>query len=75
MCVGGVDALVAHQAFDGDRVPGFSFRVGRPADTLGVEHRFQIYDGGHGWKHWAPVIEEALRYALAEAPPAAPGGV
>lgn len=35
---GGVDALVAHQAFDGARVPGLTFRVGAQADTVGVAH-------------------------------------
>ncbi len=30
--------LVAHQAFDGARVPGLVFRVGRQGDTLGEEH-------------------------------------
>jgi len=35
---GGVDLLVCHQGVDGVRVPGFTFRVGRPAETLGVEH-------------------------------------
>lgn len=35
---GDVDALVAHQAFDGHRVPGFTFRSGRQGDTIGAEH-------------------------------------
>jgi DNA repair exonuclease SbcCD nuclease subunit len=34
----GADALVAHQAFDGHRVPGFTFRVGQQRDTLGAQH-------------------------------------
>ncbi|MEZ5397928.1 MAG: metallophosphoesterase [Bryobacterales bacterium] len=34
----GVDLLLAHQAFHGVRVPGFTFRVGRPAETVGAEH-------------------------------------
>ena len=34
----GVDLLVAHQAFDGARVPGLTFRVGQQPDTLGEEH-------------------------------------
>lgn len=33
--IGGVDLLVAHQAFDGSRVPGFTFREGRHPDTIG----------------------------------------
>ncbi len=34
----GVDLLVAHQAFDGSRVPGLTFRVGRQRDTIGEQH-------------------------------------
>lgn len=34
----GADWLVAHQGFDGQAVPGLTFRVGSPADTLGAEH-------------------------------------
>jgi exonuclease SbcD len=37
-CHGGVDLLLAHQAFDGVRVPGFTFRVGAQADTVGAAH-------------------------------------
>lgn len=35
---GGVDALVAHQAFHGSRVPGFTFWEGRHPDTIGARH-------------------------------------
>ena len=35
---GGADVLVAHQAFDGARVPGFTFRVGVQVDTVGPAH-------------------------------------
>jgi enterochelin esterase-like enzyme len=31
---------------------------------LGVEHAFEIYEGKHGWKWWAPVIERALAYVM-----------
>lgn len=34
----GVDLLIAHQAFDGSQVPGFTFRVGRQRDTIGSPH-------------------------------------
>ncbi len=34
----GADWLVAHQGFDGQTVPGLTFRVGKPADTLGAQH-------------------------------------
>jgi DNA repair exonuclease SbcCD nuclease subunit len=37
-CAGGVDFLLAHQAFDGSRVNRFTFRTGRHADTIGAEH-------------------------------------
>jgi S-formylglutathione hydrolase FrmB len=33
-------------------------------EALGIEHVFTEYDGGHGWRHWAPVIEEALPYLV-----------
>lgn len=35
---GGVDLLVCHQGVDGARVPGFTFRPGRPAETLAARH-------------------------------------
>jgi DNA repair exonuclease SbcCD nuclease subunit len=35
---GGVDLLVAHQAFHGARVPGLTFRVGAQGDTIGEQH-------------------------------------
>jgi len=34
----GADLLLCHQAFDGCRVPGFTFRVGRQRDTIGAQH-------------------------------------
>lgn len=33
-----VDLLVTHQAVAGVQVPGFTFRVGTPAETLGPQH-------------------------------------
>lgn len=38
VCKGGVDLLIAHQAFDGSRVPGFTFTAGRQKDTIGAAH-------------------------------------
>jgi len=35
---GGVDLLVTHQAFAGARVPGFTFRVGHPPETVDSRH-------------------------------------
>ena len=35
VCAEGVDALLTHQAFDGSRVPGFTFRPSPGSDTLG----------------------------------------
>ncbi len=32
------DLLVCHQGFEGSKVPGFTFRVGRPAETVGAQH-------------------------------------
>ena len=32
----GYDLLAAHQSFDGVRVPGFTFRPGRPQETVGA---------------------------------------
>lgn len=37
-CAGGVDFLLAHQAFDGCRVNRFTFHTGRHPDTVGPEH-------------------------------------
>lgn len=36
--LGPVDLLLAHQAFDGARVPGWTFRAGRQGDTIGEQH-------------------------------------
>jgi S-formylglutathione hydrolase FrmB len=36
-------------------------------DALGIGNELVEYDGGHGWRYWAPVIEEALAYLLAPA--------
>ena len=33
-------------------------------ERAGVPHAFELYKGGHGWKHWAPVMERAIRFAL-----------
>jgi len=32
--------------------------------TLRIDHVFTTYNGGHGWRYWAPVIEEALPYLV-----------
>ncbi|NCG18850.1 MAG: hypothetical protein GWP91_07540 [Rhodobacterales bacterium] len=37
-CRGGVDFLVAHQAFHGSQVPGLTFQVGHQHDTIGEQH-------------------------------------
>jgi len=31
---------------------------------LGVRHEFVVYDGGHGWEDWQPVIEQAMSFAV-----------
>ncbi len=33
-------------------------------ERLGVDHEFEIYDGEHGWKWWAPVIERSIAYVM-----------
>jgi enterochelin esterase-like enzyme len=33
-------------------------------EVLGIENEFVAYDGGHGWRDWAPVIEGALPYLV-----------
>ncbi len=38
VCRKGVDLLVAHQAFHGSEVPGFTFRAGQQRDTIGEAH-------------------------------------
>ncbi len=35
-------------------------------ERLGVEHEFEIYDGKHGWRWWAPVIDRALAYVIGD---------
>lgn len=34
----GADLLLAHQSFDGARVPGYTFRAGRRPDVVGPQH-------------------------------------
>lgn len=31
---------------------------------IGVDHKFVLYNGGHGWEDWFPVIEKAMNYAV-----------
>jgi enterochelin esterase-like enzyme len=31
---------------------------------IGAEHRMVVYDGGHGWEDWQPIIEQAMTYAV-----------
>ena len=38
VCAPGVDLLLTHMAFDGAKVPGFTFRADRRADTIGRRH-------------------------------------
>ena len=35
--------------------------------ALKINHVFTVFDGGHGWRYWAPVIEQALRTLLISA--------
>ncbi len=32
-------------------------------DKNDVAHHWEIFEGGHGWRFWAPVIERAISYA------------
>lgn len=38
VCEGGVDLLIAHQAFQGSQVPGFTFTASGQKDTIGAAH-------------------------------------
>jgi enterochelin esterase-like enzyme len=33
-------------------------------EQLGVRHEFVVYEGGHGWSDWIPIIERAMTYAI-----------
>jgi len=33
-------------------------------DEAGVPHAFEIFPGGHGWRHWARAIDRAILFAL-----------
>jgi enterochelin esterase-like enzyme len=33
-------------------------------EQIGIPHEYLVYEGGHGWRHWAPIIERAMRYAV-----------
>jgi S-formylglutathione hydrolase FrmB len=37
----------------------------RLLERQGAPHEFELFEGGHGWRHWAPVIERVLQWAIA----------
>jgi S-formylglutathione hydrolase FrmB len=39
----------------------------RLLECLGAPHEFELFAGGHGWRHWSPVIERVMRWT-AESP-------
>lgn len=41
-----------------------SMKFSRHLAHLGVDHKFVLYTGGHGWEDWMPVIEKAMIYAV-----------
>jgi enterochelin esterase-like enzyme len=40
----------------------------RLLEGLEVPHEFELFEGGHGWRFWAPVIERAMTRALESRP-------
>jgi enterochelin esterase-like enzyme len=48
--------------FGGFRKTGDQFH--EHLERLGVEHEWVVYDGGHKWYDWLPVIEQAMRYVI-----------
>ena len=55
-------------AATGDRphIRGTSERFHALCTARGVAHRWSLFMGGHGWRWWAPVMEQALAYALSD---------
>jgi len=33
-------------------------------ESEGVEHRFELFAGRHGWRYWEPAIERAIAYGI-----------
>jgi S-formylglutathione hydrolase FrmB len=52
-----------NEEYSGFRETGEQFHA--HLDRLGVEHEWVVYDGGHKWYDWLPVIERAMRYVTA----------
>ncbi|HUT78772.1 MAG TPA: alpha/beta hydrolase-fold protein [Polyangia bacterium] len=38
----------------------------RLLERLGAPHEFELFEGGHGWRYWAPVIERVMARAVTE---------
>ena len=66
-----IDALTANR----ERLPALRFDCGR-ADTLfaannelhaglerlGIDHTYEVFDGGHEWPYWQEHVEQTLRF-------------
>lgn len=61
----GLDIFLAAGTYDPDLIRGGTARFHAFLEGSGVRHRYVLYDGDHSWFAWAPIIEEAIREAVA----------
>lgn len=70
--LGGMRLFVAWAEHDRDLVREGGEALHAHLERHAIPHEHRVFDGGHDWVSWAPVIEEALRIQLAR-PIAIPG--
>lgn len=63
----GVRLMLSWGNDDRGRIQTSSAKFHQHLASHGIEHVSFVYDGGHNWKSWSPVIERALRIQLREA--------
>ncbi len=56
--------FVAAATGDRPHIRGTSERFHAFLEARKVAHSWSLFEGGHGWRWWAPVIEQALAHAL-----------
>lgn len=64
VALGGTRLFVAWATGDRDVVREGGEALHRHLEAHGVAHEHRVFDGGHDWASWAPVIEEALQMQL-----------
>lgn len=63
--LGGLRVLLAWGTRDRDEIREGGAALHRVLSERGIPHEQREFEGEHGWRDWAPMIEEALRIQLA----------